>query len=309
MAPPTTKIRAAPPSAFHQQLDPRFSSHSLQPNSLHRRRGSSSSGSDIDGWGYSPRSSWSPSTAATSISGSSHVPRGRRRASSFTSPPNSRPILVNHDVRARSPQHPMVFQQTTRDRSPMHRSGRTIVMPGSSIKSGRRGSLSSRGGSEYSKSIYGSSPPRSAYHGNYNYARREMSRRHEGDFDAPRKGRTKFPLRLVAEEAVDRMRYPYTIEENGSIVVLQALRRPEIDELIDMTAQLRRESTSPRIAHARSRAQSVSTRSGGLPHHPAIVTTTALDHDITRGLAGLSLGHGRAPTPGLARRSHSTRRH
>jgi hypothetical protein len=57
------------------------------------------------------------------------------------------------------------------------------------------------------------------------------------------RGRTRFPRKLVSREAVEQMNYPYTIEENGAITVLQALAEPEIDALVTLTEEIQREYT------------------------------------------------------------------
>lgn len=258
--PSTTTIRAAPPSAFHQQLDPRYSAPSLdrphRSSSLavhppRTRRTSSSSGSDREFFGSSPRASWSPSSAATSITSSAPSFRGRARSNSLSlrenTAANSRPILINNDRRAHSPRY-------SRDYSPNRHSSCMVVQPASSMKNrrSRRDSITGRsegGSTAYSTTIYdGNSPPRQSYMGprsSNSYIRREVNRDHREQSDAssmefPRRGRTKFPARLVTREVVEEMRYPYEMDETGGIVVLKALGRPQIDELVSMTERLRR---------------------------------------------------------------------
>lgn len=43
---------------------------------------------------------------------------------------------------------------------------------------------------------------------------------------------------------MEEMDYPYDVEENGSIVVMKALGRTQIDELVQMTERIRRKDTS-----------------------------------------------------------------
>lgn len=57
------------------------------------------------------------------------------------------------------------------------------------------------------------------------------------------RGRTRFPRRLVNKAAVEELGLPWSEEHDGAIVVLRALNRTEIDQLVDLTTEIRREST------------------------------------------------------------------
>lgn len=61
--------------------------------------------------------------------------------------------------------------------------------------------------------------------------------------DIGRRGRTRFPRRLVSREAVEELGLPWSEEHDGAIVVLRALDRTEIDQLVGLAAEIRREST------------------------------------------------------------------
>lgn len=65
----------------------------------------------------------------------------------------------------------------------------------------------------------------------------------EGTSDTRRRGRTRFPRKLVNKEAVEELGLPWSEEHDGAIVVLQALDRTEIDRLVDLTKEIQREST------------------------------------------------------------------
>lgn len=58
-----------------------------------------------------------------------------------------------------------------------------------------------------------------------------------------RRGRTRFPRKLVSKEAVEEMGLPWSEESDGALVVLRALDRTEIERLVDLTEEIRREST------------------------------------------------------------------
>lgn len=97
---------------------------------------------------------------------------------------------------------------------------------------------------------------RNSYFGQYEHSvdvADDLDRGH----DFPRRGRTKFPSKLVDREAVEELHYPYTEEHDGTIVVLQALGRPEIEELMTRTEELRRTYT---VVVNRETKVSVSTR-------------------------------------------------
>lgn len=64
-----------------------------------------------------------------------------------------------------------------------------------------------------------------------------------GGSDVGRRGRTRFPRKLVNREAVEEMGLPWTEEHDGAIIVLRALDRTEIERLVDLTEEIRREST------------------------------------------------------------------
>jgi len=68
---------------------------------------------------------------------------------------------------------------------------------------------------------------------------------HEGNADGGigRRGRTKFPRKIVSKEAVEEMGLPWTQDPDGCVVVLQALGRTEIGRLVDLTEEIRREYT------------------------------------------------------------------
>lgn len=66
---------------------------------------------------------------------------------------------------------------------------------------------------------------------------------HEGNTDGGRRGRTRFPRKLISKEAAEEMRLPWTEDPDGCIVVLQALGRNEISRLVDLTEEIRRECT------------------------------------------------------------------
>lgn len=65
---------------------------------------------------------------------------------------------------------------------------------------------------------------------------------HEGNADGGigRRGRTKFPRKIVSKEAAEEMGLPWTQDPDGCIVVLQALGRTEIERLVDLTEEIRR---------------------------------------------------------------------
>lgn len=57
--------------------------------------------------------------------------------------------------------------------------------------------------------------------------------------DAVRRGTTRFPRKLVNKEAVQELGLPYEEDRSGSIVVLRALPRSEIEHLVELTATIR----------------------------------------------------------------------
>ncbi|PUU81306.1 hypothetical protein B9Z19DRAFT_1122334 [Tuber borchii] len=63
---------------------------------------------------------------------------------------------------------------------------------------------------------------------------------HEGNTDGGRRGRTRFPRKLINKEAAEEMGLPWTEDPDGCIVVLQALGRNEISRLVDLTEEIRR---------------------------------------------------------------------
>lgn len=65
----------------------------------------------------------------------------------------------------------------------------------------------------------------------------------ETSSDVGRRGRTRFPRKLVNKEAVEEMGLPWTEEHDGALVILRALDRTEIERLVDLTEEIRREST------------------------------------------------------------------
>jgi hypothetical protein len=109
---------------------------------------------------------------------------------------------------------------------------RSVIVPSSSISRRRRAD---------SVSSYNAKERRS---GHYERYRKDINvSEYEPDHDVPRKGRTKFPKKLVKREAVEELGYPFQQNEDGAIIVLQALGRHEIEELVDLTEEIRRECT------------------------------------------------------------------
>ncbi|KAH0551717.1 hypothetical protein GP486_007065 [Trichoglossum hirsutum] len=66
----------------------------------------------------------------------------------------------------------------------------------------------------------------------------------EIDQEYPRKGSTRMPRHLVSRRAVVELGYPYE-EESDTIVILRALGRREIDELIELSEDIRRTRPQP----------------------------------------------------------------
>ncbi|CUS14784.1 unnamed protein product [Tuber aestivum] len=69
---------------------------------------------------------------------------------------------------------------------------------------------------------------------------------HEGNADggAGRRGRTRFPRKLVSKEAIEEMGLPWTEDLDRCLVVLRALSRTEIERLVDLTEEIRRRRNS-----------------------------------------------------------------
>ncbi|KAI9774648.1 MAG: hypothetical protein M1840_002897 [Geoglossum simile] len=64
------------------------------------------------------------------------------------------------------------------------------------------------------------------------------------DQEIPRGGRTRIPRRLVSRRAVMELGYPHE-EEGDTIIILRALGRHHIDELIDISEEIRRTQPQP----------------------------------------------------------------
>ncbi|KAG0133497.1 hypothetical protein HOY82DRAFT_604601 [Tuber indicum] len=114
-----------------------------------------------------------------------------------------------------------------------YRGDRALLVPASSGRDRRRrdsmsgplsaGALASHGYTRYYKSI-------------------DIQDDHEGNADGGigRRGRSRFPRKLVSKEAVEEMGLPWTEDLDGCIVVLRALGRTEIERLVDLTEEIRR---------------------------------------------------------------------
>ncbi|KAI5788332.1 hypothetical protein EDC01DRAFT_659660 [Geopyxis carbonaria] len=180
------------------------------------------------------------SSPPTSNSGSM-VSRSRsRRRSSVADAP--RPIL--RGGRAPSPSRPLVVQRAPSPiRSERTTTARTVIVPASSGSASSHRSSSSRSYAKYSSSARSERSTRAYYDA---YAKSvDVVNDQQAGHDFPRPGRTKFPRKLVDREAVEEMNYPYTIED-GCVVVMQALGRPEIEALVDLTEELRRRGEKKR---------------------------------------------------------------
>ncbi|KAA8905060.1 hypothetical protein FN846DRAFT_890605 [Sphaerosporella brunnea] len=175
------------------------------------------------------------STPPTSNAGS--VARRARRRSSVSA--ESRPVISTskggHHNRAPSPPRPVVIQKqrsASRDRSREHHSsGRTLVVPASSH--GHRRSRSDTTSYKTHTGRYYEEYTRSIEHA-----------REQESTEVQRRGRTRFPKNLVSREAVEETNYPFAIEDNGAITVLQALAQPDIEALVARTEEIRRRSQS-----------------------------------------------------------------
>ncbi len=166
-----------------------------------------------------------PWSSSESSLGSS---RSRRRSSVR----GERPLMLS---RAHSPPRPLIVQKPRAPSPPpstAYTKERSVIVPSSSISRRRRAD---------SVSSYNAKERRS---GHYERYRKDINvSEYEPDHDVPRKGRTKFPKKLVKREAVEELGYPFQQNEDGAIIVLQALGRHEIEELVDLTEEIRRECT------------------------------------------------------------------
>jgi hypothetical protein len=164
------------------------------------------------------------STPPSSASGSV----ARRRRPSISEPRSK--SSHHHRERAASPQRPVVHQRAQsrpgsrergadRDRHGSGSGRSTLVVPASS--SSHRRSRSDT--TNYSTHI-------GRYYEAYTKA-------------VDQRGRTRFPRKLISREAVEQKKYPYTIENDGAITVLQALNQAEIDALVTLTEEIQREYT------------------------------------------------------------------
>lgn len=117
-----------------------------------------------------------------------------------------------------------------RERQMYHsdRSSRTLIVPASSSERHRRSASTTSRGS-YSK-----------YHHGIEHFDEDFN---DGSSEVRRRGRTRFPRKLVSREAVEELGLPWTEEHDGAVVVLRALDRSEIERLVDLTEEIRREST------------------------------------------------------------------
>ncbi|ROT42553.1 hypothetical protein SODALDRAFT_319205 [Sodiomyces alkalinus F11] len=70
----------------------------------------------------------------------------------------------------------------------------------------------------------------------------------------PKKGKTRIPARLVSKRALIELGYPYT-EEGNTVIVLKALGRENIDELLKLSEDYRK--TELELAAARSAAGNI----------------------------------------------------
>lgn len=161
------------------------------------------------------------STPPTSATGST---ASRRRRSSVAEQP--RPILKGAP--------PVVVQKmrgTSPSRTERHghsSSSRALVVPASS-----HGHRRSRSETSYS-----------SHTGRYYEAyQKSVAQDQDAGRDFPRRGRTRFPKKLVTREAAEEKKYPYSVEEDGAITVEQALGQPEIEALVALSEEIRREYT------------------------------------------------------------------
>ncbi|KAI5838718.1 hypothetical protein DFP73DRAFT_616657 [Morchella snyderi] len=106
------------------------------------------------------------------------------------------------------------------------RSAQTLIVPASSIDRHRSASRSRSGYTKYHHAIE-----------HFNDESLEVG---SVGSDVGRRGRTRFPHRLVSKEAVEEMGLPWSEESDGALVVLRALDRTEIERLVDLTGEIRR---------------------------------------------------------------------
>ncbi|KAI9779239.1 MAG: hypothetical protein M1839_007491 [Geoglossum umbratile] len=102
----------------------------------------------------------------------------------------------------------------------------------------------------------------------------------ERDQELPRGGRTRIPARLVSRRAVVELGYPYE-EEGDTIIILRALGSHHIDQIIEITKEIRRTQPQPlykaeektrvvrAIESAPARREGIETRTQFIPLPPA----------------------------------------
>lgn len=177
---------------------------------------------------------WSP-PGSTSSSGPSRRPRG-----SSTSEHSH-----HHHHSAHSPSRaPIIIQSQPveyRSHGESGSSRSTLVVPASS---GHRRSRSDT--TNYSTHI-------GRYYDSYQRAQAEAADA-AAAASAPRSGRTRFPKRLVSREAAEEKGYAFSLEDDA-VTVLQALTPAEIDALVTLTEEIRRESTVV-VTHKERRSRS-----------------------------------------------------
>lgn len=114
-------------------------------------------------------------------------------------------------------------------------SARTLIVPSSSMERSRRSTST-----EHHRRA--ASTSRTSY-SKYHHGIEQFDEEYNDGTTVGRRGRTRFPRRLVSREAVEQLGLPWTEEHDGAIVVLRALDRTEIERLVDLTEEVRREST------------------------------------------------------------------
>ncbi|KAL0632361.1 hypothetical protein Q9L58_008755 [Maublancomyces gigas] len=152
-----------------------------------------------------------------------------RRLSVHSERSSARPLVIDHSARlADSAPRSAPIRE---NRLYHGHSNNMVITPASS--GDRYRSLST--GHDRSRTSY------TRYHHNIEHLDDES-----GDFGVGRRGRTRFPRRLVNKEAVEELGLPWSEEHDGAIVVLRALNQTEIGQLVDLTAEIRRRGDGPR---------------------------------------------------------------
>ncbi|PWW73492.1 hypothetical protein C7212DRAFT_359604 [Tuber magnatum] len=200
-----------------------------------------------------PWSATTPTSSMTSVTAHHPHRHGRPRGRSFNDgarivgaprmSPDGRPspLVIHRKHLGPSPPPTSRSLSAYRTESRAHgtyrgdHSPRTLIVPASSNSDRDRRRRDSMSGPLSARTL--------ASHGYTRYYKSiSIQDDHEGNADGGigRQGRTRFPRKLVSKEAVEEMGLPWTEDPDRCLVVLRALDATKIEELVDLTEEIRR---------------------------------------------------------------------